>query len=728
MAGSDDHDAFALDLAMLPNDRFVAVYQVYDPDNAPRIAFRIGQRTEQFPLGLYDQVIVGTLAPGSYVSDASVVALRDGGFFIVWADGENLLGTRYSASGVVIGLEAVVLSRSFEPASRLGELSLTSDGRIIVNFTLGGTDPASIILDPRETYIEGNESSEKITSQTTASVVFGYGGDDTIYGSVQEDLLSGGTGADTVWAGDGIDIVLGDEGADWLYGESGKDTLRGGAEGDLLSGGGDNDGLYGDEGNDNLYGDSGNDYLDGGIGADVLYGGENDDTYILADVRIVLVNLKQTLRTDNVTEYVDQGIDTVRIGRIAGPIGGALTSYTLTANVENGVITGSDAFNLTGNNLDNKLTGNGAANVLSGQAGNDILDGGGGNDLVNADDGNDFADGGEGNDTINGGAGNDVINGDAGNDSIDGGTQNDNISGGAGNDTLLGGAGNETIDGGTDRDRMIGGAGNDFYTVDDAGDVIIEGATEGTADTVNTTLASLTIAANVERLNYIGAGTFVGIGNSGDNRFTGGGLDDRFVDVAGGNDTVSGGNGSDSMDFRSSTTGAIINLATGVHGGAAAGDLYASIEKFFGSNTQADTMTGGTGRANFSGFGGDDTLIGGSNIDALQGNAGNDSLNGLGGVDSLDGGAGNDTLRGGTGNDYFVYSAAGFGQDVITDFADGFDGLKVHSSIANNISAFNITGNGTTSVMLTQIAVPANTITLNSASAITITAADFVFY
>jgi len=85
-------------------------------------------------------------------------------------------------------------------------------------------------------------------------------------------------------------------------------------------------------------------------------------------------------------------------------------------------------------------------------------------------------------------------------------------------------------------------------------------------------------------------------------------------------------------------------------------------------------------------------------------------------------------MTGGTGSDYFVFSAANSGQDVITDFADGFDRLKVHSSIANNISAFNISGNGSTNVVLTHISSPTNTITLQAASAINITAADFVFY
>jgi hypothetical protein len=46
----------------------------------------------------------------------------------------------------------------------------------------------------------------------------------------------------------------------------------------------------------------------------------------------------------------------------------------------------------------------------------------------------------------------------------------------------------------------------------------------------------------------------------------------------------------------------------------------------------------------------------------------------------------------------------------------------------DGIAAFSITGNGSTSVLLTQMSSPTNTITLQGASAINITAADFLFY
>ncbi|PNB06812.1 furin, partial [Pseudomonas sp. FW305-67] len=76
-----------------------------------------------------------------------------------------------------------------------------------------------------------------------------------------------------------------------------------------------------------------------------------------------------------VTELADEGRDLIR----------TTVSYTLSANVEDGVLLGTTALNLTGNELDNSLTGNAAANLLDGKAGADTLDGGAGNDTYVVD-------------------------------------------------------------------------------------------------------------------------------------------------------------------------------------------------------------------------------------------------------------------------------------------------------------------------------------------------------
>src|SRR5262249_25685868 len=60
-------------------------------------------------------------------------------------------------------------------------------------------------------------------------------------------------------------------------------------------------------------------------------------------------------------------------------------TFTLGANVENLVLTGTDAINGTGNSLNNVLTGNSASNLLTGGAGADTMVGGAGDDTYGVD-------------------------------------------------------------------------------------------------------------------------------------------------------------------------------------------------------------------------------------------------------------------------------------------------------------------------------------------------------
>ena len=74
---------------------------------------------------------------------------------------------------------------------------------------------------------------------------------------------------------------------------------------------------------------------------------------------------------DLVVELTGDGTDTVY---------STLASYTLTANVERGVINTGAAADLTGNALANTLTAGAGDNVLDGAGGNDTLTGGAGAD------------------------------------------------------------------------------------------------------------------------------------------------------------------------------------------------------------------------------------------------------------------------------------------------------------------------------------------------------------
>ena len=115
---------------------------------------------------------------------------------------------------------------------------------------------------------------------------------------------------------------------------------------------GDDDGVYAQRygAHGSLYGiegDSGNNTLSFTGGSASLKGGLGNDSYIIDDAG------------DIVTEAFNAGTDTVRTA----------VSYTLSANVENIVLTGSTGINATGNNLNNSLTGNAGNNTLTGNTG-----------------------------------------------------------------------------------------------------------------------------------------------------------------------------------------------------------------------------------------------------------------------------------------------------------------------------------------------------------------------
>ncbi len=143
-----------------------------------------------------------------------------------------------------------------------------------------------------------------------------------------------------------------------LTGNSGDNELFGGAGNDDLSGAGGNDVLLGGAGNDTLNGGTGNDYMQGGTG---------DDDYVVNS------------SGDVVVEFAGGGTDIVE----------ASISYTLGANIEDGILLNASAINLTGNGLANSLIGNSAANVIKGMSGNDSIQGGGGRDTLFGNSGSD---------------------------------------------------------------------------------------------------------------------------------------------------------------------------------------------------------------------------------------------------------------------------------------------------------------------------------------------------
>ena len=163
-----------------------------------------------------------------------------------------------------------------------------------------------------------------------------------------------------------------------LTGFDGNETITGATGNDILSGGGGDDNLYGLAGNDTLNGGDGNDLLDGGTGADIMTGGMGNDRYVVDNVN------------DQVLESSNGGTDFVS----------SSVSYTLSANVEALLLTGTASINGTGNDENNYILGNRGNNVLNGGGGYDTIVTVTGNAAIKPDAGFDRIDGGDGFDTL----------------------------------------------------------------------------------------------------------------------------------------------------------------------------------------------------------------------------------------------------------------------------------------------------------------------------------------
>jgi serralysin len=235
------------------------------------------------------------------------------------------------------------------------ELGLTDDGRILVTFVTEDNLIYQVILDPRDNVINGDNTSETITSRIDGATVNGLGGNDTLLGQGAVDKLYGGIGADVLKGAGGGDTLDGGTGADTMIGAAGADTYLVGAVGDVVDEtGGDGidlvqssvsfnlanapgavekltltgttavngigntldnaivgnaiaNTLYGGDGNDTLVGGAGNDTLNGNAGADVLKGRDGNDTLVGGQGNDIFVfdNAPLAANADTITDFAN---------------------------------------------------------------------------------------------------------------------------------------------------------------------------------------------------------------------------------------------------------------------------------------------------------------------------------------------------------------------------------------------------------------------------------------
>ena len=528
----------------------------------------------------------------------------------------------------------------------------------------------------------GTAYGDTMTGTVTDTILFAYGGNDTLIGeaSIGPVYMYGGLGDDTYIINDTGDHIIenADEGTD-LAKSSVSYSLGNNAENLTLTG---TSALTGTGNNlDNILTDNGQ--------ADTLIGSTGNDTYVI------------TTTSDVITENTSEGTDFVQ----------AAFSYTLGSNLEGLTLLGTSALTGTGNSLNNILISNGHADTLIGGTGNDTYIITNTNDLLSEASS----------------AGTDLI---VANFSYTLGTNFESLT--LSGTSALVGTGNSVDNVLTDNgaaDTLIGGAGNDTYVISNASDLISEASSAGTDLVISS--ASYTLATNLENLTMTGSANLSATGNTVANIITGNtgndvldggaGADTMVGNSASGSDTFIVDSTADSLTETNTGTASLVkssvNFTLGAHfvnltltGASALTGTGNTLANVLTDNGAADTLIGGAGNDTYvvsntgdlvseASSAGTDlvqssvsftlatnvenlTLIGGS---ALTG-TGNTLANVL-----TDNGAA-DTLIGGTGNDTYVVSNTG---DLISEAASAGTDLvqsSVNFTLAANVENLTLLG------------------------------------
>lgn len=521
------------------------------------------------------------------------------------------------------GNDSVIASIDYTLAATLENLTLSGDA-------INGT---------------GNDAGNRLIGNANNNRLEGKAGNDTLNGGMGTDTMIGGSGNDLYIIDNVGDVVIENttEGIDTVR-SSVSYTLSDNVEHLTLTGSASIN-ATGNALDNTLIGNSGNNILDAKEGIDTMIGGKGDDVYIVDNA------------ADIVTEYADEGVDTVR----------SSVTRTLETTVENLVLTGTTAINATGNDMSNILIGNGAANILDGQAGSDAMAGYGGDDTYIVDNVGDTV-----YESVD--AGDDHVIASVtytlsdnverltlvGTDAIDAtGNNLDNV--------LIGNSADNVLDGKAGADTMIGKAGNDTYIVDNSADSVVETADNG-IDTIISSV-SYVLPEHVENMTLSGSDNISATGNELNNVIIGNSAN-NVLDGKAGMDTMSAGDGDDTYYVDTIGDTVLENIAEGID------TIKTTVTYTASANVERLELIG---TDNIDGYGNelDNTLIG---------NSGNNRLDGQSGMDTMSGGDGDDT--------YIVDNVS----DTVVEEIDAGDDHVISSvtyTLSDNVERLTLVGTET---------------------------------
>ena len=528
-------------------------------------------------------------------------------------------------------------------------------------------------------------------------------------------------------------VVNGGAGNEVLFGTSGNDTVNGLGGSDTLLGLGGNDTLNGGDGDDLLLSPFGStELLNGDSGADTaaIEGtGLADDVDLATAVTDVLVTRSgfpgglRLRAVETLIVSTGEGIDTLDVPSITGTDlaagrvvfeggadsdslrgGGTAVALTLRWLREaDGSHGGSDNMEGGSNTQDlfqvideSALGGSWSAWSIGNSISVDALSLGVGSDASNIE--RVQFDLGAGADTVTlyqdqtGVLFRAVVNTGGGNDTIDASPFDTDPSdpdvflgpndlpgvleadGGTGDDTITGGEGDDSLRGGPGNDLLAGTRGSDSYFVDAAGDVVQDGAGQGTLDRVFASVSyTLTAGAEIEVFstdNHSGTGAINLTGNALGNNIIGND-GNNSLDGRGGIDKLTGRLGND-FYFVDNAADDIVEAAGQ---GAADRVFSSSVTYALGAGDEIEIMS----TTNHAGVGAQN-LTGNELANTIMGNDGTNVLAGRGG---------NDTLTGRLGTDFFLFDTplnAATNLDQITDFNVADDAVRLDDAVFTTLA------------------------------------------